>query len=439
MGRTLSDRALGMPPLIQLPEAFREDSIRLAVGDNGFLPPAPFLRAFREKIALVGHINQIGSLIKETPRLNSINKMISECGDKELRNLIAEKILDEKLGLHEYSGDHILITCGGQAAINVVALTILNHVREHKAITFAPFYPYHQAAIWMATKEKPLTVPLVMKGGDFQLNLSGLEEKLDNNPDTKLLVLCNPGNPTGYIFSKRELEALSDLAVEKDLWVLSDEVYSLFTYGDKKFISIASISGMKERTFLIGSFSKIYGLTGWRVGFLVSPEPIERSGLVKLKDTHDVLNIQPATICQWAIREALKEDDPFPHLSDWIRTLKKRRDMLIQALKRIDGMTPNIPEGAYYVFPRIENRLSEKLEAFINSQGRKQFEGRGIDLKLHGDKMQRFLDKEANVTTTPGKTYGSDFSNHIRIAFCYETTERIVVAAKRIEEAIRKL
>lgn len=239
---------------------------------------------------------------------------------------------------------------------------------------------------------------------EFRLTARELEEAVTDR--TKILILPFPNNPTGAIMERRDLEAIAEVAVKRDLFVLSDEIYAELSYKEKH-VSIAQMPGMKERTILINGFSKAYAMTGWRLGYACGPANI----LEQMTKIHQFAIMCAPTTSQYAAVEALRNGDE--DVAEMCRAYNQRRRFLLNAFREMN-LPCFEPFGAFYVFPCI-----------------KEF-GMSSD-----DFATRFLDEE-NVAVVPGTAFGECGEGFLRISYAY-SVEKLKIAMGRLERFVGKL
>ena len=223
---------------------------------------------------------------------------------------------------------------------------------------------------------------------------------------TKILVLAFPNNPTGSIMEKEDLEEIAKIAIEKDILVLSDEIYGELTYGVKHY-SIAQISGMKERTIVVNGFSKAYAMTGWRLGFAYGPKDV----IKQMLKIHQFAIMCAPTTSQFAAVEALKNGDN--DIADMRNEYNQRRRFLVNKLREM-GFDCFEPLGAFYVFPSIK-KFGLSSEEFC----------------------ERLL-MEERVMVVPGTAFGTSGEGFVRISYAY-SLEQLKHAMERIERFVKKL
>lgn len=235
----------------------------------------------------------------------------------------------------------IVVTCGSTEAMMAAMMSVTNP--GDKVIVFSPFYENYGADTILSGAE-PIYVPL--NPPDFSFDANVLEDAFKQ--DVKALVLCNPSNPCGKVFTREELQIIADLAIKYDTYVITDEVYEHIIYEPYKHTYMASLPGMRERTIVCSSLSKTYSITGWRLGYVIaSPEIIER-----VKKVHDFLTVGAAApLMEAAVVGLLFEDDYYEELKNHYTHMK---NVFINGLKDI-GLRFTEPQGAYYVLVDISD------------------------------------------------------------------------------------
>ena len=307
-----------------------------------------------------------------------------------------------------YEPDEVIVTVGGSEAIDICFRTMLDPGDE--VIIPEPCFVSYVPCVTMAGGV-PVRLPLEEKD-QFKLTkqklLSAITEK------TKMVVLPFPNNPTGAIMTREELQIVADIIKEKDLFVMSDEIYSELSYqGDH--VSIASIPGMRERTVVINGFSKSYAMTGWRLGWIAAPLWVAKAA-IKLQGQY---TSGPSSISQKAAEIAYTGDQS--SVETMRQAFERRRDLIVKLAKEIPGFKVNVPEGAFYLFPDCSSYFGKSYNGkTINSSS---------DLAL-------FLLEEGLVACVGGDAFAS--SNNIRMS--YATSEdKITEAFRRIKETLAKL
>ena len=271
-------------------------------------------------------------------------------GVVELREALAARI--SQFNKVVCSADSVVITAGSTGAFEIVCEAFLRPGDE--VVTFIPFYPYHRNTL----KRRGAVVRYVpLERPDWGFSIEKIRAAI--TPKTKFILITNPGNPTGKVFSMEELRAIGEVAKERDILVVTDEVYEYLTYDGRPHISMASLPGMSERTITMGSYSKTFAITGWRIGYLVAPLLY----VDLLRTIGDQMFVCPPTPLQYGVAHGivnLKESFYVEQLAKY----QRKRSILCDALTRI-GLTPNIPQGAYYVIADTSSRFPGKTSGEV--------------------------------------------------------------------------
>ncbi len=285
----------------------------------------------------------------------------SSAGIKVLREAVAEAV-SQMRGI-PVSPEEVVITPGGKP---IIFFSILSCVDEGDEVIYPnPGFPIYESMInFVGAKPVPLRL-LESKAFSFDIN----EMKEKTSPKTCMVIINSPQNPTGGIIPKEDLQELAELAVKHDFWVLSDEIYSRTIYQGK-FESISQFPGMKERTIILDGHSKTFAMTGWRLGYGVMPQDLA----AKITRLMTNSNSCTATFTQIAGVEALRgpQDEP----KAMVQEFKERRDLVVDGLNNIDGVSCLRPNGAFYVFPNVTGacrylgfRDSTQLQQFLLHRG----------------------------------------------------------------------
>lgn len=229
----------------------------------------------------------------------------------------------------------IVVTCGSTEAMMTAMMTVTNP--GDKVVIFSPFYENYGADTILSGAE-PIYVPLTPP--DFNFDPEVLEEAFRQHP--KALILCNPSNPCGKVFTRAELETIAALANKCDVYVITDEVYEHIVYAPHTHTYFATLPGMWERTISCSSLSKTYSVTGWRLGYVIAPAPI----IERAKKVHDFLTVGAAAPLQEAVIPGLKFGQDY--YDDLLQKYTHKRDLFCKGLDDL-GLVHNIPQGAYYV------------------------------------------------------------------------------------------
>ena len=261
----------------------------------------------------------------------------SNRGYPALRKLLSEK-LEKETGVSYDPETEIIFTTGGAEALNNAFMAVVDPGDE--VIVFSPAFITYENLVHMCGA-KLVKVPL-KKENNYQIDMDDLKAAVTDK--TKLLVMNNPNNPTGAVYSKECLEQVCELAKEKNFLILSDEMYSRLVYGDGKFYSIASFPDMKERTIIINGFSKTYAMTGWRVGYVAAPAKL----LPSILKVHQYCSTCCPTFIHVGLANALDLPETEEAVCKMVDAFAKRREVLIEGLDQIPGITYVKPEGAFY-------------------------------------------------------------------------------------------
>lgn len=323
----------------------------------------------------------------------------SNAGLKDLRVEISRYI--EKKYQLEYDADsEIMVTVGGSEAIDVALRCMVDPGDE--VLIPQPCYVSYVPCAVMADA-KPVIIEL-KEENEFKLTKEELLESITDK--TKILILAYPNNPTGAIMTREELAELVPVIIEKDLFVISDEIYAELTY-DNTHCSIASFPGMKERTVVINGFSKAFAMTGWRLGYACAPKQI-MSQMIKL---HQFAIMCAPTNSQFAAVEALRSCDE--EVRKMVEAYNQRRRFLLNAFKEM-GIDCFEPYGAFYVFPSIKK------------------------FKMTSDEFANRLLAEQKLAVVPGTAFGASGEGFVRISYAY-SIENLKVGLERIEKFIGSL
>lgn len=323
----------------------------------------------------------------------------SNAGLKELRSEI-NNYLNRTQNLTYNPMSEILVTVGGSEAIDIGLRAMINPGDE--VIIPQPSYVSYVPCAVLAGA-KPVIIDLKAEN-DFRLTPEELENAITDK--TKVLILPYPNNPTGAIMEKEDLEAIAKVIKEKNIFVMSDEIYSELTYKDKH-VSIASLDSMQERTLLINGFSKSYAMTGWRLGYACGPEPLIR----QMTKIHQFAIMCAPTTSQYAAVEALKNGDE--DVAEMRQAYNLRRRFLLHEFKEM-GLECFEPYGAFYVFPCIKE-FGMTSEEFAT----------------------KFLEEE-RVAAVPGTAFGRSGEGFLRISYAY-SMDNLKIAIGRLKKFVTKL
>ncbi|MGN1360618.1 MAG: pyridoxal phosphate-dependent aminotransferase [Kiritimatiellia bacterium] len=315
-------------------------------------------------------------------------------GIPELREAIAEKLLS--FNHIDYSPSQILVSCGGKHSLALAFQTLLCPGDE--VIIPAPYWLSYPQMVRIAGG-----TPKFISAGweqNFKITPQQLEEAI--GPKTKALVLNNPSNPTGMVYTPEELKALANVALKHDLWIVSDEIYERMVYGTAKFASVASFGPeYHERTITVSGMSKTYAMTGWRLGYTAAPQPFIKAMTALQSHTASA----PTTFSQWGGVAALQEAEP--DVQKMVSAFAARRERIVELMQAIPGVHCPKPEGAFYIFANVA-----------------EF---GLDSVSFCSKLL----VEQQVAAVPGLAFGND--NCIRLSYAC-SMENIEAGLARIAE-----
>lgn len=302
----------------------------------------------------------------------------------------------------------IVVTCGGTEAMMATMMTICNH--GDNVIVFSPFYENYGADA-ILSGANPIFVPLVPP--DFHFDRNVLEEAFKQN--AKAIIICNPSNPCGKVFTREELEFIGSLAVKYDTFVVTDEVYEHIIFAPNVHVPMAALPGMYERTITCNSLSKTYSITGWRLGYLIGPEEV----IENAKKVHDFLTVGAASPLQEAATAGLNFGPEYYENLQKVYT--EKRDFFINGLSEI-GLKHTIPQGSYFILIDISDFLSLP-----------QFNG-WSDLEFC-----EWMIKNYKVAAVPGSSFFKEpVNNLIRLHFAREK-ETLAEAIARLGEMCKLL
>jgi len=321
-------------------------------------------------------------------------------GAKNFRDALAKK-QERAIGRHIDPDREIVVTCGGTEAMMCAMMTICNP--GDKVMVFSPFYENYGADAILSGAE-PIYIPLVPPTYEFDINL--VEDGFKQG--AKAIIVCNPSNPCGKVFTRDELMRIGELAVKYDAFVVTDEVYEHMVYAPHEHVCMASLPGMYEHTITCNSLSKTYSITGWRLGYLIGPEDVIESA----KKVHDFLTVGAAAPLQEAAVAGL--EFPQSYYDDLLALYTKKRDYFLAGLDRA-GLKHNVPQGTYFVMVDIQEFLDLP-----------QFAG-WTDFQFC-----EWMIQHIGVAAVPGSSFFREpINNLIRLHFAREE--------KTLDEAIERL
>lgn len=393
----LSDRLNRLAPSATLAMSQRSNEmmaqginvINMSVGEPDFMTP--------------DHVKEAGKKAID----DNFSKYSPVPGYLSLRKAIANKLKREN-NLN-YSASEVIVGTGGKQGVCNTILALVNPGDE--VIIPAPYWVSYPQMVKLAGGE-----PVIVSAGieqDFKVTADQLKAAITSK--TKLIILCSPSNPTGSVYTKEELEALAKIVLEhNDLFVLSDEIYEHINYIGCH-ASIAACEGMKERTIICNGVSKAYAMTGWRLGWVAAPEWIIK-GLNKLQGQY---TSGTSSVSQMAALAAYEGDQGC--VEDFRKAFQRRRDLIVSLVKEVPGLEVNVPEGAFYLFP--------KCSSYFGKTDGKHVVNNSTDFAL-------YLLEEGHVATVAGDAFGSP--DYFRMSYA-TSDDNIIEALSRIKEVLLKL
>ena len=393
----LSDRLNRLAPSATLAMSQRSNEmmaqginvINMSVGEPDFMTP--------------DHVKEAGKKAID----DNFSKYSPVPGYLSLRKAIANKLKREN-NLN-YSASEVIVGTGGKQGVCNTILALVNPGDE--VIIPAPYWVSYPQMVKLAGGE-PVIVPAGIDQ-DFKVTADQLKAAITSR--TKLIILCSPSNPTGSVYTKEELEALAKIVLEhNDLFVLSDEIYEHINYIGCH-ASIAACEGMKERTIICNGVSKAYAMTGWRLGWVAAPEWIIK-GLNKLQGQY---TSGTSSVSQMAALAAYEGDQGC--VEDFRKAFQRRRDLIVSLAKEVPGLEVNVPEGAFYLFP--------KCSSYFGKTDGKHVINNSTDFAL-------YLLEEGHVATVAGDAFGSP--DYFRMSYA-TSDDNIIEALSRIKEVLLKL
>lgn len=313
-------------------------------------------------------------------------------GLPELRQAIAEEA--SRLRRVSFNPEQVVVTPGGKP---IMSFAIMACVDEGDEVIYPnPGFPIYESMINFMGGI-PVAIPL-REENDFRLDVEELKRRISRK--TKMIIINSPHNPTGSVLEKHDLQAIADIAVNRDIWVLSDEIYSRIVY-EGAFESIAQFPEMRDRLIILDGFSKTYAMTGWRVGYGLMPKDLA----AQMARIETNINSCTASFIQRACIEALK--GPQDEVGKMIAEFKKRRDVIVESLNRIKGISCRKPRGAFYVFPNVQ--------------------GTGLGCEALAERLL----EEAGVACLAGTCFGKYGDGYMRLSYA--------ASVENIKEALRRI
>jgi len=353
-----------------------KDVVSLGVGEPDFSTPEPLKDAGIRAIE------------------DDYTSYTSNYGILELRERIARK-LKLKNGIERDPEREILITTGVSEALDLAIRAIVSPGDD--VLIPEPAYVSYKPDVWFA-HGNPVPVPTIEEN-KFRVQSEDIKERITKK--TRAIIISSPNNPTGSVLRKKDLEEIADLVIDKDLIVISDEIYEELIYDGERHYSIGSLNGMEDLTITLNGFSKAYAFTGWRLGYATGNSEM----IAAMMKIHQYTMLCAPSIAQYAALDAfdLRED-----VSDMVRSYELRRKLLVRGLNSLPNISCIMPKGAFYAFPNIR-------ESGMNSE-----------------EFARALFKEVGVAVIPGNTFGASGEGYVRCSYSV-SRETISEALGRME------
>ncbi|MEK6726426.1 MAG: pyridoxal phosphate-dependent aminotransferase [Deltaproteobacteria bacterium] len=329
-------------------------------------------------------------------------------GTDDLKDAIIEKLKKDN-GL-SYERGEIIVSCGAKHSLYNIAMTVLE--KGDEVIIPAPYWVSYPDIVALADA-KPVIVNTSEKNG-FKMTAEKFRKAI--TPKTKAVIINSPSNPTGSSYSRKELEGIAEVAVEKKVLIISDDIYEKLVYEGFKFISIASIGKeVKDLTIVVNGVSKAYAMTGWRIGYAAGAKEI----VTAMTNIQSQSTSNPTSIAMKASTEAL--NGPQDAVNAMVKEFDKRRVYMVERLNKIKGMTCLRPNGAFYAFPNVTGLLG------------KSFNGKLIETS---SEMATLLLDEVKVALVPGSAFGAE--GFLRLSYA-TSMEKIKEGIDRVEKAVGML
>lgn len=358
-----------------------DDLVSFAVGEPDFSAP-------KRVVDAANACNDRG-FTKYTPNAGLI----------ELRTKVAESV--KEFGLNFDPEKEVIITMGGMESLFMIMLVLLDAGDE--VIMSDPYWSNYSQQVRLVGG-KPVFVPVKEENG-FAFDPADVRKAI--TPKTKLIMINSPANPTGGVVPLETLKEIAQMAIENDVYVLTDEVYKRFVYDGKKHYSIGALPGMKERTLLVDSFSKTFAMTGWRIGYTAGPEHI----ISKMTIAHEGISSCPNSSAQLGAIAAL--DVPAGEFEERLELFDRRRKLIVDGFNSIDKLSCIMPAGAFYAFPNI-TKTGMTSEEFA------------VDLLNKG-----------KVVLIPGSAFGENGEGFLRLSYA-TSEENIKRGLERIEKYVKE-
>jgi aspartate aminotransferase len=335
-------------------------------------------------------------------------------GISELKSAIVNKFKrDNNL---EFTQNEVTVNCGGKHSFYNLMQVLINPGDE--VIIPAPYWVSYPSIVQLAGGK-----PVIIESDDlasFKITPDQLSDAVTDK--TKAVILNSPSNPTGSVYKEDEIRALGAVVKDRDLFFVTDDIYEMITYDDYSFFNSAMVSDeLKAKTIILNGVSKTYSMTGWRIGYIAGDAAV----IQKVEALQSQSTSNPCSIAQWAAVEAISGDQA--SVETMREAFLRRRDLIVNGLNSVDGITVFKPGGAFYVFPNISG--------IKELHGWKKIED-SIDGDSFSSRFTSYLLKEYKVAAVPGVAFGAD--NYIRLSFA-TSDDVIVEGLKRIEQCVDEL
>ncbi|MBM4125013.1 MAG: pyridoxal phosphate-dependent aminotransferase [Nitrospira sp.] len=389
-GRIVPSPTLSITATAKAMAAQGIDVIDFASGEPDFDTPEPVKQAAEAAIR------------------SGFTKYTASSGIDELKSAIVDKLQTEQ-GLR-YEKSQVLVSCGAKHTLYNLAQALVEAGDE--VVIPAPFWVSYRDQI-LLNDATPVILETREEEG-YAISRSALEACV--TPHTKAIIVNSPSNPTGATYDRATLEGIAEVAIRRDLLIISDEIYEKILYDGARHISIATLSAeVTARTVVVNGVSKAYAMTGWRIGYAAGPKQI----ITAMADIQSQSTSNPTSISQKAAVAALRGGDAFPQ--HMVREFDRRRRAMVDRLNKLPGVSCRMPSGAFYAFPNVTGLLNRRhATGSIASP---------TDLAA-------YLLKEAQVAVVPGEPFGSPY--HVRLSYA-TSMEAILRGLDRIEAAVKKL
>ncbi|MGZ3595565.1 MAG: pyridoxal phosphate-dependent aminotransferase [Syntrophales bacterium] len=344
--------------------------------------------------------------------VNAIEKGFTKytpvCGIVELKDAIIGKLIRDNQLTYERS--EVVVSCGAKHTLYNLTQVLFENGDE--VLIPSPYWVSYLDMVLLSG-----ATPVVIKTEEAQ-GFKVLPEQLKGaiTARTKAIIMNSPSNPTGAVYTARELAALAEVVSDKEMLVISDDIYEKIIYDGKPFTNIASLSPeLKNKSIVVNGVSKTYAMTGWRIGYAAGPEEIIKA-MTKLQSQN---TSNPTSISQWAAVEALNGNQE--SVKEMVDEFRRRRNVIVEKLNAIPGVTCMLPHGSFYVFPDVSSLFG------------RSYQGKALS---NSSDFAAYLLDAADVAVIPGVDFGHD--NHIRLSYA-TSLKNIEEGLKRISSAVKRL